>query len=73
MHKRRDREERCEQDEPSDRTDEVERPLEELGRLREARGRQPDERDALDRVELRVRPEHLEQPRDDVDLDVGVL
>ena len=52
---------------------EVERALQEAGRAREPRRGQPDERETLDRVHLRVRPEHLEHARDDVDLDVAPL
>ena len=37
------------------------------------RRREPDEWDALDRVELGARPEHLEHPRDDVDLHSLIL
>ena len=40
---------------------------------RDKRGGEPDERYTLDRVELRVRSQHLEQSRHDVDLDVAVL
>ena len=67
------REQRCEEDEAERRADEVERALEEARRIREPRDGQPDQRNALDRVQLGVRAEHLEHARDDVDLDVAVL
>ena len=47
--------------------------LRNLDGVREARGGKPDKGDALDRMQLRVRSQHLEQPRDDVDLDAAVL
>ena len=47
--------------------------LQETGRSGQAQRREPDQRDALDRVQLRTRAEHLEHPRHDVDLDVAVL
>ena len=68
-----DGKQRREQREPDAGADEVERPLEQPGRRREPRNREPDEWDPLDRVQLRARPEDLEHARDDVDLDVVVL
>ena len=58
---------------PVERRDDVEQALREERRARQLERRQPDHRHALRRVEAHVRADHLEQPRDDVDLDVLVL
>ena len=66
-------EDRRQDDQAEGRPDDVEAPLEEPRGVGEVRRREPDERDALDRVELGARPEHLEHPRDDVDLHPLIL
>ena len=66
-------EDRRQDDQAESRSHDVEAPLEEPRGVGEVRRREPDERDALDRVELGARPEHLEHPRDDVDLHPLIL
>ena len=58
---------------PSGGAEDVERALEESFRAAESGDGQADEGDAFDGVHLRIRPQHLEHARNDVDLDVAVL
>src|SRR6185312_4848638 len=63
-------EERGGQDEPHERAEDVDRPLDERRGTRQAWGREVDDRHAFERVDLDARADELVEPRDDVDLYV---
>ena len=62
-----------EDQQPERRDDEVEAALQEPRRPREPERRQPHQRNPLDRVDADAGAEDVEEPGDDVDLDVEVL
>ena len=72
-HQRDEREDRRQDAEPDRRCHDVHRPLEELGRSIEAWRAHAHKRNAFDRVNVDDGTDHVEEPRDDVDLDVLVV
>ncbi len=62
-------EERRDENQPAKRERDVQHPLEQERRARELERGKPDQWQAFGGVDSEVRPDHLEEPGNDVDLD----